>query len=113
MSAFVIWVGQRLRQYRVKQHLTQEKLAEMAGLHPTYIGQVERGEKNLTIESLYRISVALEVPLSQIFEQVPVMTSEDSAAHKCMNLLMEQDEETQNALLKLLEMVLSIQKNRR
>ena len=49
MSDIAKTVGKRLRGYRTSIGFSQEKLAEKAGLHPTYIGQVERGEKNLTI----------------------------------------------------------------
>jgi transcriptional regulator with XRE-family HTH domain len=49
--------------------LSQEKLSELSGCHPTYIGQIERGEKNATIESIAKISAALEIPLSKLFEQ--------------------------------------------
>lgn len=45
-------IGERLRRKRLDVGYTQEHLAELADLHPTYIGQVERGEKNITIESL-------------------------------------------------------------
>ena len=47
-------VGQRLRSYRLQLGLSQERVAELSGCHPTYIGQVERGEKNATIESIAR-----------------------------------------------------------
>ena len=63
-------IVQRLRKYRTQAGLTQEKLAEMAGLHLTYIGQIERGEKNVTIESTHKISAALQLPLAQLFEKV-------------------------------------------
>ena len=63
-------IGQRLRNYRINLELSQEKLAEMAGCHPTYIGQIERGEKNATIESIEKISNALEIPLSRLFEKL-------------------------------------------
>ena len=46
MSEIAKFIGQRIRNYRTQQNLSQEKLAEMAGCHPTYIGQLERGEKN-------------------------------------------------------------------
>ena len=41
-------IGRKLRQFRQKKGYSQETLADRAGLHPTYIGQVERGEKNIT-----------------------------------------------------------------
>ena len=55
-------LGNRIRAAREKRDLSQESLAERADLHPTYIGQVERGEKNLTIVSLLKISAALGIP---------------------------------------------------
>ena len=45
-------IGRKLRQFRQKKGYSQETLADRAGLHPTYIGQVERGEKNITVETL-------------------------------------------------------------
>lgn len=70
MSDIAKTVGKRLRSYRTAQGISQEKLAERAGLHPTYIGQVERGEKNLTIESLEKITGALGVSISDVFEKI-------------------------------------------
>ena len=45
MSILSVEIGQRIRNYRLQQKLSQEELAEKCGMHPTYIGQVERGEK--------------------------------------------------------------------
>ncbi len=70
MSDLAKTIGQRLRNHRIAQHLSQEKLAELAGCHPTYIGQVERGEKNATLDSIHMIATALRVPLSQLFEKL-------------------------------------------
>ena len=61
-------IGRKLRQYRQKQGYSQEALADRAGLHPTYIGQVERGEKNITVETLGKITAALEIPITAVFE---------------------------------------------
>lgn len=52
MSEIAKIIGQRVRNYRIDKGLSQEKLAELSGCHPTYIGQVERGEKNATLESI-------------------------------------------------------------
>ena len=57
MSEISKLIGQRIRNYRTQQKLSQEKLAELSGCHPTYIGQVERGEKNATLESIEKIAV--------------------------------------------------------
>lgn len=70
MSEIAKTVGQRIRNYRTRQGLSQEKLAEMSGCHPTYIGQVERGEKNATLESIEKIAAALNVSLSKLFEKL-------------------------------------------
>ena len=63
-------LGQRIRNYRTAKGLSQEKLAELSGCHPTYIGQIERGEKNATIESIEKIAIALNVSLSTLFEKL-------------------------------------------
>lgn len=63
-------LGLRIRYYRKQQKISQETLAELATLHPTYIGQLERGEKNATIESLYHIARALNIPLSQLLADI-------------------------------------------
>lgn len=63
-------LGLRIRYYRKERNLTQEKLAEICNLHPTYIGQLERGEKNATVESIYRIAKGLNIPISKLLENV-------------------------------------------
>lgn len=52
-------LGRAIRRVREKAGFSQEKLAELADLHHTYIGAVERGERNLTIVSLHRLSAGL------------------------------------------------------
>ena len=59
-SAITIGLGKRIRQRRMQLGLSQERLGEVAGLHRTYIGAVERGEKNLTVVTLCRIANALK-----------------------------------------------------
>lgn len=72
MSDITKILGQRIRNYRTAKGLSQEKLAELSGCHPTYIGQIERGEKNATIESIEKIAAALNVSLSKLFEKLGV-----------------------------------------
>lgn len=70
MKELATIIGQRIRNHRTHLGYSQEKLAEIAACHPTYIGQVERGEKNVTIESIEKITTALGIPLSQLFEKI-------------------------------------------
>jgi len=58
-----------VRKYRIKQNLSQEELAERAGLHRTYIGSVERGERNITINVMEKICIALELSIIDLFKE--------------------------------------------
>ena len=83
---FRIEVGNRIRELRKEQNMSQETLADKSDLHPTYIGQVERGEKNASIECLHQIVKALQISMSEFFygieNHVPQMlrTKEDDIA---------------------------------
>ncbi len=70
MSDIAKSIGQRIRNYRTKLGWSQEKLAELSGCHSTYIGQLERGEKNATLESIEKIAAALNISLSALFEKL-------------------------------------------
>jgi transcriptional regulator with XRE-family HTH domain len=63
-------VGEAIRFYRRKARLTQEKLAELAELHPTYIGDVERGEYSISLDPLYRIAKALKVRVRDLVANI-------------------------------------------
>ena len=60
-------VGQRIADIRISKGFSQESLAAKAGLHRAYIGKIERGEKNVGIETLEKVAIALEVPLVEFF----------------------------------------------
>lgn len=66
---FLIIVGKRIRAERKRQDISQEKLAEMADLHRTYIGMVERGERSISTYNLAKIRQALNVLIEKIFPQ--------------------------------------------
>jgi len=60
--------GQKVREERVRQGLSQEELAARAGVHRTYIGMIERAEKNITLESIEKIATALNIRIAEFFE---------------------------------------------
>src|SRR2546425_198249 len=59
-------LGRRVRQLREKKGYSQEAFADAAGLHRTFMGSVERGERNLSFSNLHRIAQALEITLSRL-----------------------------------------------
>ena len=60
------FLGQRLRALRKQRLLSQERLGHRSRLSGKFIGEVERGEKSISIDSLYRVSMALNVPLRDL-----------------------------------------------
>lgn len=101
MSDIAKVIGQRIRSYRTQKGLSQEKLAELAGCHPTYIGQLERGEKNATLESVEKIASAMDLSLSELFCKLG-RSGSDSIASKCYDLLLSKSETEQAQLYKML-----------
>ena len=77
-------------------------MAELCGCHPTYIGQVERGEKNATLESIEKIASALNIPLSQLFEKLGNGDVSDSIPLKCYEFLSAKTKAEQEHLYKLI-----------
>lgn len=61
--------GKNVRYYRLKKGLTQESLAFQCELHRTYIGSVERGQRNITLVSAEKIANALDKPLYILLEE--------------------------------------------
>ena len=96
-------VGQRIRSYRLQLGFSQKKVAELSGCHPTYIGQVERGEKNATLESIEKIAAAIEVPLSKLFDKMG-STPDESAdiPAKCYDLLLTKSKCEQEQIYRII-----------
>jgi transcriptional regulator with XRE-family HTH domain len=59
--------GDRIRQLRDERMLSQEQLAHLAGIHPTYLSGVERGKRNLSLVNIQRLARALDVAPSALF----------------------------------------------
>lgn len=99
-------IGERLRAYRIQKGWSQEMLAEKAELHHTYIGQLERGEKNATIESIYKVTTALDIPLSALFENISPSSEVRDYASLSYNLIQKQPLPEQEMLYEILERII-------
>ena len=103
MSDLTKIVGQRIRNYRTQLGLSQEKLAELSGCHPTYIGQLERGEKNATLESIDKVASSLKISLSKLFENLGgESTNERNIPLECYEFLLTKSQEEQEQIIKIL-----------
>jgi len=60
--------GLNVQKYRKEKKISQEKLAELAGLHRTYIGMIERAERNITLCNIEKIAKALQVDIKDLLE---------------------------------------------
>ncbi len=58
--------ARNLKEIRVEQGLSQEELADIAGLHRTYVGSVERGERNISIDNMERLASALQIDIQDL-----------------------------------------------
>ena len=65
----LIKFGERVRDLRKKQGISQEQLAHIADLHRTYIGMIERAEKNITLVNICKIAIALNVDIKELFNE--------------------------------------------
>jgi transcriptional regulator with XRE-family HTH domain len=63
--------GERLRQLRLARDWTQEELAARSGLHPTYVGGVERGERNVSLDNILKLARAMGEHPSALFADFP------------------------------------------
>ncbi len=99
MSDLSVALGERIRSCRIGAGLTQEELATKSGLHSSYIGQVERGQKNITVEALSRILRALGMTFIDLFgcfgdPEKPA----DSIPRECYDLIVQRSEQEQRAI---------------
>lgn len=60
--------GKKVREERIRLGLSQEELAARAKVHRTYIGMIERAEKNITLENIEKIAKALKISIADIFQ---------------------------------------------
>jgi transcriptional regulator with XRE-family HTH domain len=103
MSYVTKIIGERLRNRRKELGWSQEFTAEKADMHPTYIGQVERGEKNATIDSVTKICTALQYPMDSLFQHIVIEESPTYIANECFEIINQQPKDDQEYLLFILQ----------
>jgi transcriptional regulator with XRE-family HTH domain len=104
--------GERVRQYRKRQGISQEELGERANLHYTYIGAIERGEQNLSLESIEKIANGLGVSIEKLFRFKPIKPKPQSEMLRAeiTNLLKNKDTKTLHLIIKILKDIYKLAK---
>ena len=75
MKALEVVFGEIIRKHREKQEISQEKFAEIAGVHRTYISSIELGKVQISIVVAQKLADALNVPLSKIWKEIERATN--------------------------------------
>jgi transcriptional regulator with XRE-family HTH domain len=73
-QAAILALAERVRERRLSLAISQEELAHRAGLHRTYVSDIERGNRNVAIANLVRFADALEIPVADLFAAGPFRT---------------------------------------
>jgi len=95
-------IGNRIRLEREKFDMTREKLAELLNLSPYFLGQIERGERKMSINTLINISECLHISIDYLFfEQVKTNTN-NNVLHSLINKCSEKEINVIEGLIKLL-----------
>ena len=97
-------IGERIRQFRVKRGMSQEALAYASEINPTYLGRLERGEKCPTVDTLYKISLGLKLPLHELLDIYAALEpTQNEAMHRIQTAMEGLSEAEAVALAEVVE----------
>ena len=114
MEMLRIKIGNRIRELRKAQELTQEELGEKANLHNTYIGAIERGERNLSLDSIEKIAKGLDIDVKElfIFQPTTLPSQYEIIILEIIELIKKGDNKTIEIISRALKEVLEWQKKK-
>ncbi len=101
MNDLLVLLGKRVHELRAAKKWSQEEFAHISGFHRTYIGQVERGEKNISFDNLSKVAGVLGVTLSELLAGLEDGSTRDEPAKRDPRSRMERDSETPQRALEL------------
>jgi transcriptional regulator with XRE-family HTH domain len=89
-------LGAKIRDIRKAKGLSQEQLGELAGFHYSYIGGIERGEKNISLSNIQKVADALDIDISELFSYSRIvnkalLSEKESDIQDILILLLKQD----------------------
>ncbi len=98
-------IGVKIKEERLKRHLTQEKLAEMVDVTTAFIGHIERGERSLSLITLIKISNCLGVTIDYLLSET-IVPKDESIVEEFRSLIDGKSIETKLAVIDILKSIL-------
>lgn len=99
-------IGIRIHDFRAARKMSQEALALASELHPAYLGRVERGEKCPTVDTLYKISQGLKIPLSELLDiSSEIKPTSTEALHRINTAMLSLSDEEATEVAEIVEKV--------
>lgn len=96
-------LGKAVKSFRLELCWSQEELGERAGLHPSYIGQIERGTKKISLVTLQKLSAALKVRPTDLLLDRPVAYKPSSWERKIIGIIRDRPAEQQRSTYKIIK----------
>lgn len=107
MEKLILLIGANIRLYRLTKGWTQEQLAEAIGSTGSYIGQLERGEKNFRIETIIKIAAALDIDTYALLENINgEYLYQKTWVWASLTLILKQNEAVQRKIYRVLNEML-------
>ena len=107
MSDIAVAIGNNIREYRIAKILSQQELAHRSGLHTSHLGQIERGEKSPTLDSLHKIVSALDITFQELFDfDISHKITKESYTHKIVGYLNAMSEDEQQDVYKMVKVLM-------
>jgi len=97
-------LGKRIREERLRKKHTQESLAELIDLTPAFIGHIERAERSLSVETLYKIGIALDVSLDYLLRD-SIQDENEAVLDEVKDCLKDKSNEQLKAIVEVLRTV--------
>ena len=95
-------IGNRIRIEREKFNMTRENLSELLNISPYFLGQIERGERKMSINTLINVSECLHISLDYLFFEHVNINANNNALHSLINKCSEKEVKVIEGLIKLL-----------
>lgn len=99
------FLGKRIREERLKLNLTQEKLSESVDISNSYMGQIERGERNVTLDTLIRIANRLGVTIDYLLKESIII--DDKYVNQLMQLMDGKTDKQKQMALDIIKIMFS------